>query len=305
MKILATIITFIAIFFLMVHVINKPLIEEDAKIMPVSSPPLIDINQKKETKPKKTDRVEIKEKKVSFTERLSEKGPKLRFDMYGKFKNDDLYEGYIKVFDTSNGKQIQKIIINNNFPDGHFSWDINSFEYNDHTVQLVDINFDGYLDLRLLDNEGATGNNWYATYLYDPRLKKFKYHKQMSSLSGVTVDDDSHQIITYNRFGWCGEYREFYKIIKDRLILTEAEWTQMDRTRDKEVGGPACFKYTGKPRNSNIKIDSYRVLYGNDDLMSYMRKKLINIKEEVLEGSLDGRERNVLGTPNDMKLWKY
>jgi len=62
--------------------------------------------------------------------------------MYGKFKNDDLYEGHIKVFDTSNGRQIQKIIINNNYPDGHFGWDINSFEYNDHTVQLVDLNFD-------------------------------------------------------------------------------------------------------------------------------------------------------------------
>jgi hypothetical protein len=271
----------------MVLVINKPLIKEDAKIIPVSSPPLADINQNKETKTKKADQVEIKEKKVSFTERLSKKGPELRFDMYGKFKNGDLYEGYIKVFDTSNGRQIQKIIINNNFPDGHFSWDINSFEYNDHTVQLVDINFDGYLDLRLLDNEGATGNNWYATYLYDPRLKKFKYHKQLSSLSGVNVDDDSRQIITYERNGWCAENREYYKIVKDRLILTKAEWTEMDRTRDKEVGEPACFKYTGKPRNSNIKIDPSKVFY-NENTTSYMRKRMIDIKEEVLKGSLDG-----------------
>jgi hypothetical protein len=285
MKILATIITFIAIFFLMVLVINKPLIKEDTKITPVSSPPLVDINQNKEPKSKEADRIE--EKKVSFIERLSEKGPKLLFDMYGKFKNDNLYEGYIIVFDTSNGKQIQKIIINNNFPDGHFSWDINSFEYNDHTVQLVDINFDGYLDLRLLDNEGATGNNWYATYLYDPRLKKFKYHKQLSSLSGVNVDDDSRQIITYERNGWCAENREYYKIVKDRLILTKAEWTEMDRTRDKEVGEPACFKYTGKPRNSNIKIDPSKVFY-NENTTSYMRKRMIDIKEEVLKGSLDG-----------------
>jgi len=37
----------------MVLVINKPLIKEDAKIIPVNSPPLADINQNKETKTKK------------------------------------------------------------------------------------------------------------------------------------------------------------------------------------------------------------------------------------------------------------
>jgi hypothetical protein len=292
MKALPTIIiAFIAIFFLMTLVINKQLI---AETITVSSSAPIDINQKKETKSKEADRVKIKETKVSFKERLSKSGPELRFDMCGKFKNGYLYKGHIEVFNTSNSKRIQKIIINNNFESGHFDWDIESFEYYDHEVQLDDINFDGYLDLRILDNEGATGNNWYATYIYDPRLRKFRYHKALSTLSGVTIDKELKQIRTYWRGDLCWECREYFEMGKDnRLILKKLEWTERDRIKYKS----GCYKFTGLPRD-NTAVDLGNIFYDMDqsDFEKFIRKKVKILKKEELYGSLDGRARGVLGT---------
>jgi len=299
MKALPTIIiAFIAIFFLMILVINKYLIVET---IPVSSSPLIDINQKKEAKSKEADQAEIKETKVSFTERISKKGPELRFDVYDKFKNGVFYISHIEVFNTSNSKRIQKIIINNNFESGHFDWNIDSIEYNGHVVQLVDINFDGYLDLRILDNEGATGNDWYATYIYDPRLRKFRYHKALSTLSGVTMDKELKQIKTYWRMGGCWECREYFEFGKDnRLILKKlewTEWTEMDRIKAKS----GCYKFTGLPRD-NTAVDLGNIFYDMDqsDFEKFIRKKVKILKKEELYGSLYGTARGVLGKPLDI-----
>jgi hypothetical protein len=163
--------------------------------------------------------VDIKEKKITFTNRLSKKGPELKFEMYGKFQSGYLNKGHINIYDMANAKCIQKIIINDNFEGNHYSWDIERFKYNGHEVQMVDVNFDGYLDLRLLDNAGATGNDWYATYIYNPSSGKFKYHHELSQLSGITIDQKMKQIITYNRGGYCDEYREYYKLVRNKLIL--------------------------------------------------------------------------------------
>ena len=53
--------------------------------------------------------VEIKEAKTSFTKRLSQNGPELRFEMYGKFTKRYLNEGHIDVFNVTKAKRIQKI----------------------------------------------------------------------------------------------------------------------------------------------------------------------------------------------------
>jgi hypothetical protein len=282
------------ILFLTGHIINKPSITKDIDNNQVSSH--TPGNQNIDATKQSAERIEIKEKKISFTERLSKDGPDLRFEMYGKFRNGVLKQGHIDVFDVSGAKRIQKIIINDNYEESHFDWDIDSFEYNGHEVQMVDLNFDGYLDLRILDNEGATGNNWYASYIYDRFSGKFKFNKRLSELSGVRIDASNKQIITYSREGACSECIEYYKVISDRLFLVKIEWAEIDRRRDDEVGGFGCFKYTGKPRVNNLKFDAFRFIY-DDRYRSYIRKKIKDIREEPLYGSLDGRRRGPLGNP--------
>ncbi len=287
-KTLLTIIFIIAISFLTFLVISKHLTLEK---IPVCSVTPVYTNQNKE---KESER-EIKEKKVSFTKPISEKGPELRFDMYGKFKNGYLYKGHMEVFNASNFKFIQKIIINNNFEIGHFDWDIGSFEYDGHEVQLVDINFDSYLDLRILDNEGATGNNWYATYVYDPKLRKFKYHEALSILSGVTMDKELKQIKTYWRGGWCWECREYFEMDRNnRLILKKLEWTEIDKMNTKS----GCYKLTGLPRDRNITVVGH-IFYNmnQSDFEKFIRKKVKILKKEELYGSLYERAGSPLGTP--------
>jgi hypothetical protein len=240
----------------------------------------------------------LEEKKASFTERLSKNGPDLKFEMHGKFINGFLNQGHIDVFNMSNAKRIQKIIINDNYEIGHFDWDVERFEYNGREVQMVDMNFDGYLDLRILDNAGATGNNWYSSYIYDKPSRKFKLHYELSELSGVKVDASSKQIITYDRGGYCTECIQYFKVIADKLFLVKIEWTEIDRRRDKEVGGVGCFKYIGKPRYKNLKIDGSTFMY-DDEYRSSIRRNMQEIKEEPLYGSLDRRERGLLGNPMD------
>jgi len=284
MKALGTVIVAVAIFFLMEHVIFKPPVKELAVPMQVSSVPPI---QKKD-KSKEEDRIEIKEKKVSFKEKLNKNGPELRFDMHGKFKNDHLYQGHVEIFNTSNSKRIQKLIINKNYADAHFEWDIENFEFNGHQVQLVDINFDGYLDLRFLDNEGATGNNWYASYLYDPKRGKYIFNRQMSSQSGLAVDSKNKQLLTYNRCGACLEFIKYYKYLKGHYILSKIEWTEMDTTKE-----PDCFKITGIPKVRDIVINEGRMC--DPAFSDYIEKRVKILKREGLVGSLDGRQRGVLG----------
>jgi len=65
-------------------------------------------------------------------------------------------------------------------------------------VQLVDANFDGYQDLQLLNDCGATGNCDYDFYLYDPARRRFVYSKFLSGLGSPEFDASKKQVTT----GW-------------------------------------------------------------------------------------------------------
>jgi hypothetical protein len=85
--------------------------------------------------------------------------------------------------------------------------------------------------------------------------------------------------------------------------LTKVEWTEIDRRRDKEACDFGCFKYTGIPRSGGVKIHPDKIggiiCSFDEKEISSMRKKMKNIKEEPLCGSLDERERGPLGNPID------
>lgn len=287
--IIAIVAIFFVILFVVVDMINKLSIKEAAEAKQVSSPPPANIDQNNENKEKEAKRIEIEKKKFSFTERLSKNGPKIRFNMYGKFKNDYLIQGHIDVFDISKSKRIQRIIINNNFEGGHFDWYIGDFGARTHAFQLVDLNFDGYLDLRLLDNEGATGNNWYVSFLYDPEKGKFIQNWHLSSQSGLIVDSKNKQLSTYNRCGWCYEFIKYYKYRNGHYILSKIEWTDMDRTKE-----PGCFKITGVPKVNDIKISVDRSC--DEDLSDFIKKRVKVVKVEgISRDLLEGTGRGTFG----------
>ena len=50
-------------------------------------------------------------------------------------------------------------------------------------LEALDMNFDGYKDIRLMQDQGATGNIRYHVWLYNPETQKFDYHQEYGDLS--------------------------------------------------------------------------------------------------------------------------
>lgn len=235
-----------------------------------------------------------------FRTKIHKDLPEYQFEIVGSCKDEDhFHPKYINISNVNSGKIINKLYSKAKFAFDGWSAIDSIFA---SLIQIYDINNDGFLDLRILGLTGATGVNHYATYLYNPRLNKFEYHKKLSSLPGVRFDKDKRLIITYDRCGYCQEYMEYYAFVDNKLNFVKAEWTYMDNIWTEENGRKvkwsACFRFEGIPRNNSVKVDTAKFLCSNDSLQ-YMRNKMKDIKEADLDGNLDGRDRGPLGTPHD------
>jgi hypothetical protein len=234
---------------------------------------------------------------ASFKEKIDDKLPEFSFKIVGHFREEYFHPKHVEIADASTTRLIQKLNAKghfDNYGDGFSEWNL----FFADLVQLVDVNFDGYPDLRFLLNAGATSTNMYSTYIYKPKLKKFALNKDLSMLSGLTIDTDTKTIKTYCRNGWCSEFREYFEINKnDRPILTKVEWTEMDRISAKS----GCYKITGIPHKKTYAFweDTF---YSVDEsaFLKFMSKRVKVVKKEELEGSLDKRGRGVFGIPNDL-----
>jgi hypothetical protein len=63
-------------------------------------------------------------------------------------------------------------------------------------LTTVDANFDGYQDLQLLSQCGATGNCSYDFYLYDPKANQFIHNDFLSNLGTPSFDQAKKQVTT-------------------------------------------------------------------------------------------------------------
>lgn len=82
-------------------------------------------------------------------------------------------------------------------------------------IRVDDINFDGFADLLLFNNAGATGNFWYNVYTYNPK-KGYTYNKTFSEISALKVDTPKKQIISYYHFSGCEETVIYYAMAENR-----------------------------------------------------------------------------------------
>lgn len=63
-------------------------------------------------------------------------------------------------------------------------------------LTTVDANFDGYQDLQLMSQCGATGNCSYDFYLYDPKANRFVHNDFLSNLGTPSFDQAKKQVTT-------------------------------------------------------------------------------------------------------------
>lgn len=82
-------------------------------------------------------------------------------------------------------------------------------------VEMKDMNRDGYGDIRVLMWWGATGNEGWSYWLYNPEKDRFEYNEQLSSIYARGYDDQGRVvswgvgghaglIYTYSAYEWRG-----------------------------------------------------------------------------------------------------
>jgi hypothetical protein len=96
--------------------------------------------------------------------------------------------------------------------------------------RAVDFNFDGYQDIYIMMDWGATGNNQGCIWLYDPETRRFNYSKEFSELGTFTLDRQHKTIITWANGGMAGGVHstEKYKIAENHPVLIYDEKQEWD-----------------------------------------------------------------------------
>ena len=104
----------------------------------------------------------------------------------------------------------------------------------------IDLNFDGYLDLRLLAMWGATGNRAYLCWLFDRKTGTFVFEPSLLELGNPTPDPAKKTIATRSNGGMAGQvYTEatyVWESGKLAMIRRERqEWNEARKAFDRFV----------------------------------------------------------------------
>jgi len=92
-------------------------------------------------------------------------------------------------------------------------------------IEFVDLNFDGYLDIKMFNDRAANGvNSGYAVYLFDPVAQRFSYSQQFSDIMGgysIELDSTKQEITSSGELGCMGGCWSIdtYKVVADSLVL--------------------------------------------------------------------------------------
>lgn len=92
-------------------------------------------------------------------------------------------------------------------------------------IEFVDLNFDGYLDIKMFDDRAANGvNAGYAAYLFNPATERFSHSRQFSEILGgydIELDSTKKEITSSGELGCMGGCWSIdtYKVVGDSLVL--------------------------------------------------------------------------------------
>lgn len=146
----------------------------------------------------------------------------------------------IKVYDK-NGKKIQTIR------------DAGYLTNENHTIDMIDVNFDGYKDMMIYSHDGGAGpNSGYNFYIYHPKNKKYIYNETLSELTQTQVDIETKTIRSAWRNGAAEHGYEEYKWINGKLTMTKQAietWMQND-----EIRTVTCVYKNGKLECETIMV---------------------------------------------------
>jgi hypothetical protein len=90
-------------------------------------------------------------------------------------------------------------------------------------LEMVDFNFDGYGDIKAFREGGATGNEWFDCWLYNPQQKKWMKNRFLSSACSPKLDTLNRRLITYYSGGWADQLLSVYTVSDTSFKLIE-DW---------------------------------------------------------------------------------
>lgn len=99
-------------------------------------------------------------------------------------------------------------------------------------LAIVDANFDGYGDLQILNNCGATGNCSYDFYLYDPQANQFVHSDFLSKLGTPSFDPGRKRVMTSWNSSAADWQSETYQYQEGQYTLIRQELSEWDRNSD-------------------------------------------------------------------------
>lgn len=87
-----------------------------------------------------------------------------------------------------------------------------------------DLNFDGYLDIKVPGNSGE-GSVWYNVFLFDRKKKKFTENEELSLLTSLSCDSLKKRLHSLDISGIAGNYYTYntYRWKEKTLLLEQSE----------------------------------------------------------------------------------
>jgi hypothetical protein len=96
-----------------------------------------------------------------------------------------------------------------------------SIEDKNAYIENVDVNFDGYKDLAILTCLGATGNQCFDFFLWNPSTKMFDYSEEFSEANSFPDKAFPLQLHSFWNMGCAGAcyVERFYKVESNKPVL--------------------------------------------------------------------------------------
>jgi len=91
-----------------------------------------------------------------------------------------------------------------------------------------DVNFDGYNDLETVNQ---VGNYWSSSsfWLYDKKVKKYKYYKPMDTIVNPVIDSKRRSITSSYHVGPADYYYKVYEWKNNKLVMTHFQADESER----------------------------------------------------------------------------
>jgi len=170
----------------------------------------------------------------TFSEKINDNNPVFTFDLLAYYNYNPSKLGYnvdsITITDTSSGKVIQKISIPELTTNGYTVYpgdptNSSGHDPGDLGFELIDVNFDGYKDIRLVESGTYFDNYYYTIYrnkwiylLWNQSKGIFELDKKFSDIPNAEFDEKNKLIYGKIDSPVNGYYTTTYKYINDSFV---------------------------------------------------------------------------------------